>query len=472
MEPEAAAAVVQRAFGDPRAPKTVADAAVASGLALRDAEAGLTWLTREFRGHLRVTEQGQLLYFFPQGFAKPWVQRERLQEAKQRVGAAVMGTLRFVVRAWLLIALVFYALVFVAILIGLSSQKSDRDDTRRGGDLASGLFRALLDALFWTFHPFSPFSYRRSWGARTRPRAERDDVPLYEKVNRFVFGPTVTAPDPNERMARLLTAIRAGKGRIGLSDVLRVTGLPRDRADAMMASLMLDYDGEVEVGERGGIYYRFEELRKTAEASPRTWQPPAAWDAMPVAQPLTGNTLGANLLVAILNGFNLGMSAWLLASGFTLADMFLLFRREAPPWLPSGGIPLVLGLVPLLLSLLVFVVPAVRALLRPRKNARLASERGRLAMLREVLARAPRAEPVREDQLKRAYREVAGEEPSEQFLRERIVELGGDVDLEGGEPVRYRFPELEEEAADLAEERELASEEEAKVGAVIFRSDE
>jgi len=117
-------------------------------------------------------------------------------------------------------------------------------------------------------------------------------------------------------------------------------------------------------------------------------------------------------------------------------------------------------------------VPLVRAAVRPWKNAKLARERGRLALLREVLERVPSAEPVREDQLKRAYRAVAGEEPSEQVLRERIVELGGDVDLEGGEPIRYRFPELEEEAADVADERERASDDEAKVGAVIFRSDE
>ena len=474
LDPEAAAAVVRRTFGDPRAPKTVADAAVASGLALRDAEAGLTWLTKEYRGHLRVTEEGQLLYFFPEGFSQPWIQRELLERFARAAGAAVLGALRFVVRAWLLLALVFYAVVFVAILVGLSAQKGERDDNRRSGELASALFRALFDALFWTFHPFSPFAYRsHTWAEPRRRQTHREpEVPLYEKVNRFVFGPSVEKPDPNAAMARLLAAIRAGKGRIGLSDVLRVTGLPRDQADGMMASLMLDYEGEVEVGERGGIYYRFEPLRKTAEALPALRPPPPAWSEMPTPQPLTGNTFGANLLVAILNGFNLSMSAFLLGSGFTLVDLFLLFRRIPPPWLPQGGVPFVLGLVPLLLSLLVFVVPLVRAAVRPWKNAKLARERGRLALLREVLERVPSAEPVREDQLKRAYRAVAGEEPSEQVLRERIVELGGDVDLEGGEPIRYRFPELEEEAADVADERERASDDEAKVGAVIFRSDE
>ena len=470
MDPKEAGEVVRRAFGDPKVPVTVADVAVKSGLALRDAESGLTWLTKEYRGHLRVTEDGQLLYFFPQGFAQPWIVRERYERVLGAAGRAVMGTLRFVVRAWLLIALTVYALAFLAILIGLS-QNRDRNDSRRGGDLTAGLFRALFDAMFWTFHPFSPFSYRRSWGEEPRRRNQEPEVPLYEKVNRFVFGPTVAPVDPHAKMANLLTAIRNGKGRIGLSDVLRVTGLPRDEADGMMASLMLDYEGDVEVGEQGGIYYRFEALRKTAEANPTALRAPAAWDAMPTERPLTGNTFGANLFVGLLNGFNLAMSTFILATDLTLVDLLVLFHKRVPPWLPTGGVPLVFGIVPLVLSLVVFAIPLVRAVARPFKNAQRARERGRLAMLREILERAPRAEPVDEDQLRRAYRLAAGDDPSDTMIRERIVELGGDVDLEGGEPIKYRFPDLEDEAAAVAEERERADEQEAKVGPVIFTSE-
>lgn len=471
MEPKAAGEIVRAAFGDPKTPVTVADAAVKSGLALRDAESGLTYLTKEYRGHLRVTEDGELLYFFPQGFEQPWIQRERWERVASAVGRAVLGTLRFVVRAWLLIALTFYALAFVAILIGLSTQNRDRNDSRRGsGDLGAALFRALFDAMFWTFHPFSPFAYRRSWGEE-RPARREPSVPLYEKVNRFVFGPTAAPVDPHAKMANVLEAIRAGKGRIGLSDVLRVTGLPREQADGMMASLMLDYEGDVEVGEQGGIYYRFEALRKTAAVKPASWQPPAAWDAMPTDRPLTGNTVSANLFVGLLNGFNLAMSAFVLSTNLTLVDLLVMFHRRVPAWVPTGGVPVVFGLVPLLLSLLVFAVPLVRAVARPWKNAQRAKERGRLAMLREILERAPNAQPVDEDQLRKAYRLAAGTEPTDETIRERIVELGGDVDLEGGVPVKYRFPDLEEEAAAVAEERERADDDEAKVGAVIFTSE-
>jgi hypothetical protein len=94
--------------------------------------------------------------------------------------------------------MVSYALLFLAFLVGLTFARqgsSDRDEGH-GIGIAGALFRMIADAIFWTFHPFSPLYIHRSRGdgweeapyARGARRAE-DDVPFYEKVNRFVFGP-------------------------------------------------------------------------------------------------------------------------------------------------------------------------------------------------------------------------------------------------------------------------------------------
>ena len=50
-------------------PLTVADATAPSGLPLRDAERGLHELVAEYRGHLRVTDEGELLYSFDPALA-------------------------------------------------------------------------------------------------------------------------------------------------------------------------------------------------------------------------------------------------------------------------------------------------------------------------------------------------------------------------------------------------------------------
>jgi hypothetical protein len=493
MEPAAAADVLRRKIPDPTKPMTVADASVASGLPLRDAEAGLHWLTSEYRGHLRVTEDGDLVHVFPNAFTKPWETREATWRVLSAIGGALFAAGRFVVRAWLLIAMIAYALIFVAIIIGLTfARQSDRDDgVGVGAGLLGGLFRAIADALFWTFHPFSPLYYGYGYGASyndgyagVRRESARDpnEVPFYEKVNRFVFGPSVPPADPHAMRTRILEEIRAQKGRIGLADVMRVTGLPRDEADPLMARLMLDHEGTVEVAEQGGIIYRFEGLRRTAEATTPMPGPDrsarrAAWETPAKLAPLTGNNGGANFAIAALNGFNLLASGWVLAHGLTISNLFTLLTthppRGAPPLvLPYDGVPLALGLVPFLFSIALFVLPTLRAVARTRQEKKVAQENARLAILREVLTRAPKKEPVPDEVLRVAYRVATGVDPTSKEITARVVDLGGDVDVGPAGEVRYRFADLEAEAEALEEERAHAPAREAKLGRVVFASDE
>ena len=95
MEPRLAAKALQEAIKDPKRPMTIADASAASGLALRDAESGLHWLTSEYRGHLRVTEDGDLVHVFPAGFTKPWETRDAIDRALAKTGRAMLGVGRF-----------------------------------------------------------------------------------------------------------------------------------------------------------------------------------------------------------------------------------------------------------------------------------------------------------------------------------------------------------------------------------------
>jgi hypothetical protein len=479
MEPSAAAEVLRRTLTDPKRPITVADASVASGLPLRDAEAGLTWLTSEYRGHLRVTEDGDLVHLFPHGFTKPWETPEALRRVLGTVGRALAGAGRFIVRAWLLVVMVTYALVFAALLVGMTfvRQGSDDRDDAPGVSLLGGLFRMLAEAFFWTFHPFSPLYVQPGWADPRMRRQRREDgqerVAFYEKVNRFVFGPHPAKEDPHAARARVLREIRAQKGRIGLADVMRVTGLSRAEADPLMARLMLDHDGTVDVSEGGGIYYTFEALRRTATDEP-VQRPRAAWLRMPQLPPLTGNPLGSNIAIAMLNGFNLLASAWAIKNNLTLSNLTLLFDRYHPVGfpLPADGLPLVLGAIPFVFSLVLFALPALRMLYRTRQQKKVNEEQARLAVLREVVTRSGRKQAIPDETLRSAVRVATGEEPSSKDITRRVVELGGDVDVGPEGEVRYRFADLETEAEALEEERERATEREARLGRIVFASDE
>ncbi len=477
LEPRDAGQRIAGKLANPTQPMTVADVSVACGLPLRDAEAGLLWLTSEYRGHLRVTEDGDLLRVFPNGFTKPWETRDAIDRVLGRVGAALLGAGRLVVRAWILVAIIAYAAIFVGVLLALTFARSGNDRDRSPGlGLLDVVVRVLGDALFWTLHPWSPLYIEgpsatpmRGW--RDRREQSDDGPPFYEKVNRFVFGPAQPPPDPAAVRARILAEIRAQEGRIGLSDVMRVTGMPRDQADPLMARLMLDHDGEVLVSDEGGISYRFQALRRSALDVSSGRRPRAAWETPAALAPLTGNDSGANVMIVLLNAFNLLAGTWFWAQGLTLTNVMAMFHKPRPLVLPDHGTAVALGLVPMLFSLALFALPMIRAALRGLRQGAVDRENARLAVLREVLARTPRKQPVTDAALRRAYREASGIEPSSAEITRRVVELGGDVDVGPEGQVRYRFAELEAEAEALEAERAQASDAEARIGKIVFASD-
>ena len=493
MDPQIAAKALEKSLGGAdrkdRIDLTIADAAARSGLALRDADRGMHALLSEYRGHLRVTSEGELLFRFPSGLTKPWETRSRIDALMSRAGRALVGVGRFVVRAWIAVVLIGYAALFLALIIGLTLARSGDSKSDRGGgmgfELGAVLFRIIGEALFWTFHPFSPFAvgYYGGYGygysdprvgfsrAPSRPRENKE--PFYNKVNRFFFGPDLPAEDPRAMEKTILAEIRGQKGRIGLADVMRVTGLARDEADPLMSRLMLDYDGSVEVSEEGGIFYRFESIRKTVVQPGTDVRPAPAWAQLEKLAPLTGNEAGTNLLIVALNGFNMIMSLYAIANGMTFERIAMLLRHvptDALHPLPDTGTAIALGVVPLVFSIALFTLPVFRALYRPIKEKRVARANGRRGLLREVLTGIDKRE-ITDKSLENAWKSAAGAAPSAKEITSEVVALGGDVEIQDDGRVRYRFPDLEAEAAALKAEREAASEEEARVGKIVFSSE-
>ncbi len=481
LEAEKAAAILQLALKGHRGDLTIADAAAKGGMALREAELGLHFLSSKYRGTLSATENGDLLFRFPYGFALPFSKKPGVIRFFDKAKRAILGVGKFILRAWISVVLVGYVGVFLAIALGLMF--SGRDEGK-GGALAYLLIRVIAEALFWTFHPFSPFAHN-AWDERNTRTARRgaygagqreQKVPFYERVNRFVFGPEQKKPDVRELERRIIAQIRASRGRVGLSDVMRVTGLPREEADPMMARLMLDYEGEVEVSDDGGIFYKFPALRRTAQETAFERPPPPAWNEKASAPLITGNDSSSNVLITLLNGFNLVMSLVALQLNMTVDRLWFWWQTrgipvEVPP-LPYDGVPLVLGLIPFIFSTLLFAMPVYRWATQASREKKAKEENGRKAVLKAVLESAPKG-GVAIDDVKKAWTDATGTEPDEAVLSREIAALGGDVDLEAserGERAQYRFRDLEAEVAALQTEREQASDAEKDVGVVVFRT--
>jgi hypothetical protein len=349
------------------------------------------------------------------------------------------------------------------------------------GAAVSGLGRLLFEALFWTFHPFSPVAIGldAGWGPGHRYghaglRSREPRVPFYERVNRFVFGPPRPPEDPHARTRKLLVEVRRLRGRVGPEDVMRLTGLDREAAERVLLRMVVDHEGDIQVTEQGAIIYAFPSLRPTAGERADGPAPAPIWNERVQAPPLTGNQAGTNVLLGALNGFNLAFSGFAIANGLTVERLQLIVehaRHQLPvPLPPVDGTPLLLGWVPFLFSLGLFALPAVRALRRRREVARAGAENGRRALLRLIAGGEPRAE-VTAPEATRAWAAGAAGSARGDVVERAARQLGGEVDVREDGAVVYRFDSAARERAALAEARAAAAPDEAQPGRVVFTSE-
>jgi hypothetical protein len=456
-------------------PYSLADASSKSGLSLTETQAALNYLVAEYRGNLAATSEGELLYSFPTGFQKPWEQKERLEKLWAGFKKGLIGTLKFITRAWISIVMVGYVVIFALILIALSfSKNSDRDDSPSFSSslMLHALMRMVIDSLFWTFHPFSPFSVHYNDYDDYAPRQKK--APFYERVNRFFFGPEEKVMDQSEKARMVLQEIRARQGRIGLIDVMRISGMSKSEADPFMAKLLLDHEGDVKVSEEGAIYYEFASMRKTAlreNISPL----PSIWQSRDYLSPFTGNSAGSNLLIAGLNAFNLLMSSVAISQSWTIEKFryILTFAKSGlPPELlppPPEGTALILGWIPFVFSLVLFAIPVLRAINRPNKKREVDRKNGRRGLLRIILNKFALG-GVKEDVLKDAWAKMAEAPVNEKDFKREIIDLDGEAEISESADLVFRFKSLESELKALERARKEASAKESSVGDVIFSS--
>jgi len=483
VNPAASAKVLEQALGRERCELTVADAAARSGLPLREAGEGLTVLASSYSGHLAATSKGELIYQFPQGLVRAEGAAGPLARLARGAVRLALGVGRLVVRAWVSVVLVGYALVFAGVLIAVAL----RSDDDGPGEIVLVVLRVIGETLFWTFHPFSPLRLDRepSW----LRRRGRPSVPFYERVNRAVFGVPMPPPDPRGDDRKALAEIRRQKGRVVPGDLMRVTGAERDQAERQLLRLVVDQAGEIAVTDEAAIVYRFPGLRATAgapgQAGPTA--PPAVWTERAVVPPLTGNGAGSNLLFGAVNGFNLVASGFALHAGLTFERVGeLVASMGAPdgPPPPSGDVPLVLGAIPFAFSLALFALPVVRAVRRRFQARRVARENGRRGLLRLLFGRddrpggatattaAPLVERHTPEEVAAAWTAAAGRAPDERELTEAVRSLGGEIELGSDGKLVYEFDVVARERAAIQSERARASSEEASPGTVVFSSAE
>ncbi len=415
---------------------TIGDVVSEAGLPRDAVEGTLKELLESRRGHLDVSQSGELIY----GFEPSLIRRDAVP-LLQRIKGSAGSYLSKAFKAWIVITFVVYFALFVALVVAAIVAMMSRGDGRRSGNWGRGrggrgghfpLGNFWLWYYLWT--PRWRLG-RPNYGSRWERTLHKDDrPPFYKKVFAFVFGPDRPAPTQKQLDRSTIGLIRARNGVLTSAELVQHTALPLHEAEEEMARLLGSYAGEPTVAGDGEVVYAFPELMVSAHGAVRAREPAPSWLKMEYPLELTGNEKKTDALIGGMGMFNL-------VAGAT-APWFIF------PQLGISGLPAFIGLVlvPVIFSVLFLGAPVVRRFNVRRENEARLQRNARRAVLSLVYGEAlGSGESVTVDA---AYSHVSAKLKSEdmdrstveQALHELATEFEADVVSRPDGSLGFRFP--------------------------------
>jgi hypothetical protein len=470
---------------------TVADLVAGTGLPTFQVEQGLRGVLAEYAGHLKASESGELVYYFPspmQSTTRGLGPAFRRGFRAFRKGAATV--LSFLFKIWIVTMLVGYFVVFLAVAVAavvaaLAASMAGSKDRRGRGSGPSGqgmvlvarLFDLVLRMWFWS---------NLAGGGRRGQRPREGGAPFYKSVFSFVFGD----PDPNREhdgaiTRYMLAYLRAHRGVITLEEVMATTGRDAEGAQRLLNRWLVEFEGDPRATDDGTVVYAFPGLLKTTADEQRRFVTGAIGTApVRLLVPFSTNKPRTNGWIVFLNLFNLLFGGYFLFVGLapqaatSIGPNFTFVFRVAQSLLAYVGVTAdtagllawVLGAVPLAFSALLYLVPLVRRGRLARVNEQIRAEGLARRIYARVLAGPSRVDP-------RELRPLgAGADPARfEAARKRIFDRfagakGAEPEALGDGGFVYRFADLEREKADLERYRASVDLAKLRTGATVFDS--
>jgi hypothetical protein len=491
LKEQAAYRQVVAAFKKLKTGATVADITARTALPLATVKELVPQAADEYSGRLEVTESGEIRYSFPRGF----VSRRRgfrpaLARFALRAGGFLKAAAILLFKVWIMVMLVGYFALFMllalgAILLSLTARSSDSDNRSRGNSLG-GLYLGtrLLDLIIriWFYSELT-----RSLDGRPRRAGKKKGAPLHRAIFSFVFG----GEDPNrgweetEKKA-LIAYIQSHRGVISLPEYMVITGRsPADAEGALMA-FCAAFNGSPEATAEGTVIYRFDELLLRTDTGD-----PYGGSSAPLKRLKTfsGNPPKANRIFALVNGVNLAFGGYFLYHALNTGEILSQAQFNAAPFIyryayllagelaahPSSLIATVLGLVPLVFSLLFWLIPSLRACFLRGENGELRRENFRKIGYGRIWS-FPRT--LKDGELLAVAEKSAPEcrPPDPAASEDRVIKDMGllavpDLSIGDDGKTIYAFTGLEREKAALEKYRSGIDLRAAALGKTVFDSD-
>lgn len=438
---------------------TLGDIVAATGLPRDQAESGLKSLLETYRGHLAVSDSGEMIYQFD-----PKLVTRDAESFLTRFKRGAWSVFQVGFKAWIAVTLVVYFTLFVALVVAaiIAANKGDGDNNWGGGRRRGG--SGLGDFFFWYWMfggsrgrrgPYFGHRHAKRLGKEARP-------PFYKKVFAFVFGPEEPEPNQLQKDRSVLRLIRARAGVLSPAEIVEHTALPLPDAEEEVARLTGAYGGEPHVTDEGELVYAFPELMTSAHGKVTVKEPNPAWLRLERPKELTGNDTGSNAVIVGMNAFNLIAAA--------TAPWFIF------PRLGIGGLAAFIGLVavPTAFSAMFFGVPLLRKFGLKRENKRRLARNIRRVLLSHVYKNSvgtvrwvPSGDAIAVVE-KRLNEAGVAPKVVVRELEKIAAEFDADVQVNDYGDTEYKFPKIREAfvAGELA--RRSLRLEERRVGDIVY----
>ena len=484
---------IVRAFKSRKKGATVADIVSSTGLPMNKVRELIPKAADEFKGRLEVTESGEILYSFPNGFTS----RYRgfipfLNRYSQKTIAAIAKAGTFLFKIWIMVMLVGYFILFMAIAVAslvLSAAASSNNRSRggnrdggnyggsrgsRGGMYSSMMIFNLIIRLWFASEMTRSFNSgygNNNWGkSRTKSR------PLYKAIFSFVFGDG----DPNanweeETKKAFIAHLKENRGVISLPEFMILGGYTPVEAESKITSMCVEFEGSPEATNDGTIVYRFDKILLGSEKPKKQTGLPLLFKN-PV--PFSSNPEKMNFWFGIINGVNLAFGSYFLYSAATVGRILTETKTIygfVHEWLSkiTDPLPVIitgLGIIPVVFSILFWLIPMLRSLANKKKNRQIRFENFRKFSFSKIW-NSPLN--IKKTDLDPVYKEAIPaqlNEAQDHVLKEMGVYDIPDIKLENNKEI-YTYAGIEREKEALKKYRSSIIPEASSLGNIVFDSD-
>lgn len=413
---------------------TLAEITSETGLPIEQARQTLNKLLERYQSKLQMnSDTGDLLF----NFQYPMQRRDKVsfKENLIKVGDVLLKVFKAIYKASLGIVLVAYT-VFFALLILVALSRSDSDDRRGGDNLISGLFSAIFDALWFRRMTAPVYEYVNDGAFKYKKVkiSNNKGKGFIASVFSFVFGPEKIKYDPNLDSLEAIAYIKNNNGKLNTGDIVALTGANYSQAESKLAEYVGKYNGEIYINEYGVATAEFPQLLHKfnpaldggkIEFYTNEIEPPVEFN---------GNTIGKNVLISIMNTFNLMMSYFIV----TNADYALASEGQSFWFIALAGY------FPLIISSLYFLIPLLRLpfYLKEKKN------RKRNILRKEIIGNiiAKNGENVSPNNINiRGKENIYTKEDIENMLLDVSKDLQGETAIDKNGNAVFQFPRLAKE---------------------------